>query len=106
MRGVCELALKLRGDREGPMGKRYQVIKIANRTWENRLSGMKRGACGNVGDGGFIPPKTARAAFLSQLNLIRALVRNVGICRSDDKGETQSGGSTRVRVPVRSTGAE
>jgi hypothetical protein len=53
MRGVCELALEFRGDREGPMGKRYQVIKIANRTREIRLSGMKRGACGNVGDGGF-----------------------------------------------------
>jgi len=71
------------------MGKRYQVIKIANRTRENRPSGMKRGACGNVGEGGFFPPKAARAVFLSQLNLNQALVRNAGTCRSDDKGETQ-----------------
>jgi hypothetical protein len=35
------------------------------------------------------PPRTARAVFLSQPNLIQALVWNVGTCRSDDKGETQ-----------------
>ena len=69
------------------------MIKIANRTREIRPSGMKRGACGNVGDGGiFFPPKAARAAFLSQPNLIQALVWNVGTCRPDTKGETQMGG--------------
>ena len=106
MRSACELALKLRGDREGPMGKRYQVIKIANRTRENRLSGMKRGACGNVGDGGFFSPKTARAVFLSQPNLNQAFAWNVGTCRSDDKGEIQSGRPMRMRVLMRSTGAD
>jgi len=39
-------------------------------------------------------------------NLIQALVWNVGTCRSDDKGETQSGGPMRERVPMRDTGAE
>jgi hypothetical protein len=38
------------------------------------------------------PPKTARAVFLSQLNLNQALVWNVGTCRPDAKGETQMGG--------------
>ena len=38
------------------MGKRYEVIKIANRIRENRPSGMKRGACGNVGHGGIRNP--------------------------------------------------
>jgi hypothetical protein len=38
------------------------------------------------------PPRTARAVFLSQPNLIQALVRNVGTCRPDVKGETQMGG--------------
>jgi hypothetical protein len=35
------------------------------------------------------PPKTARAVFLSQLNLIQAFARDLGTCRFDDKGETQ-----------------
>jgi len=39
-------------------------------------------------------------------NLIQALVWNVGTCRSDGKGETQSGRPTRVRVPMRGTGAD
>ena len=39
-------------------------------------------------------------------NLIQAFVWNVGTCRSDDKGETRSGGPTRVRVPMRGTGAD
>ena len=39
-------------------------------------------------------------------NLNQAHVRNVGTCRPDGKGETQSGGPTRVRVPMRSTGAD
>jgi len=38
------------------MGKRYEVLKTANRTRENRPSGMKRGACGNVGQGGIRNP--------------------------------------------------
>ncbi len=38
--------------------------------------------------------------------LIQALVWNVGTCRSDDKGETQVGETTRVRVPMRDTGTE
>jgi len=41
----------------------------------------------------------------SGVNLM-ALAWNVGTCRSDDKGETQIGGPTRVRVPMRSTGAD
>ncbi len=40
------------------------------------------------------------------VNLNQAPVWNVGTCRSDDKGETSSGGPTRVRVPMRSTGAD
>ena len=39
-------------------------------------------------------------------NLIQALEWNVGTCRSDDKGETQVEDPTRVRVPMRDTGAE
>ena len=42
----------------------------------------------------------------SGVNLMQALVWNVGTCRSDGKGETQIGGPTRVRVPMRSTGAD
>ena len=44
----------------------------------------RKGAC--IGNS---PPKTARAVFLSQLDLNQALVWNVGTCRSDAKGETQ-----------------
>jgi len=40
------------------------------------------------------------------VNLIQALVWNAGTCRSDDKGETRSGGPTRARVPMRGTGAD
>ena len=40
------------------------------------------------------------------VTLIQALVWNVGTCRSDDKGETQVEDPTRVRVPMRDTGAE
>jgi len=40
------------------------------------------------------------------VTLIQALVWNVGTCRSDDKGETQVEEPTRVRVPMRDTGAE
>jgi hypothetical protein len=36
----------------------------------------------------------------------QALVRNVGTCRSDAKGEPASGGPTRGRVPMRSGGAD
>jgi hypothetical protein len=39
-------------------------------------------------------------------NLIQALVRNVGTCRSDIKGEIQVEETTRMRVPMRDTGAE
>jgi len=39
-------------------------------------------------------------------NLIQAHVWNVGTCRSDGKGETQSGGPMGVRVPMRDTGAD
>lgn len=38
--------------------------------------------------------------------MIRAFVGNVGTCCSDDKGETQSGGPIRVRVPMQSARAE
>jgi hypothetical protein len=37
------------------------------------------------------------------VNLSQALVWNVGTCRSDAKEETQSGGPTRIRVPMRDT---
>jgi hypothetical protein len=40
------------------------------------------------------------------VTLTQALVRNVGTCRSDGKGETQVEEPTRVRVPMRSTGAD
>ena len=39
-------------------------------------------------------------------NLIRAFVRNVGTCRSDAKGEIQVEETTRMRVPMRDTGAD
>ena len=39
-------------------------------------------------------------------NLNQVLAWNVGTCRSDDKGETQIEGPMRVRVPMRSTGAD
>ena len=39
-------------------------------------------------------------------NLIQALVWNVGTCRSDDKGEIQVEETTRMRVPMRGTGAD
>jgi hypothetical protein len=44
VRGVCEWALKPRRSREGGSGK----VMVANRTREIRLSGMTRGAYGNV----------------------------------------------------------
>ena len=31
------------------MGRLQMIVVVANRTRENRPSGMKRGACGNVG---------------------------------------------------------
>lgn len=37
---------------------------------------------------------------------VQALVRNVGTCRSDAKGELTSGRTTRRRVPMRSGGAD
>ena len=40
------------------------------------------------------------------VTLIQARVRNVGTCRSDDKGETQVEEPTRVRVPMQGTGAD
>ena len=51
---------------------------------------------------------TAWTAFRHKggVNLSQALVWNVGTCRSDGKGETQSGGPMRVRVPMRDTGAD
>ena len=39
-------------------------------------------------------------------NLIQALVGNVGICRPDVKGEIQVEETTRMRVPMRGTGAD
>jgi len=36
----------------------------------------------------------------------RALVWNVGTCRPDTKGEIQVEETTRMRVPMRGTGAE
>jgi len=40
------------------------------------------------------------------MNLNLALMKNVGTCRSDVKGESRSGSPTRLRVPMPSTGAE
>ena len=40
------------------------------------------------------------------VTLLQALMGNVGTCRLDDKGEAQVGNTTRVRVPMPSTGAE
>jgi len=40
------------------------------------------------------------------VNVYQALVRNVGTCRRDDKGEGASGEPARPRVPMRGTGAE
>lgn len=37
---------------------------------------------------------------------ILAIVRNVGTCRCDDKGEPREGKTSIGRVPMRSTGAE
>ena len=39
-------------------------------------------------------------------NLIQALVWNVGTCRPDAKGEIQVEETTRMRVPMRDTGAD
>jgi hypothetical protein len=38
--------------------------------------------------------------------LNQALVRNVRTCRSDAKGDIQAAHTARIRVPMRSTGAE
>jgi hypothetical protein len=40
------------------------------------------------------------------VTLRRASIRNTGTCRSDVKGEIQAGITARIRVPMRSTGAE
>ena len=40
------------------------------------------------------------------MSVVRALVRNVGTCCPDVKGEIPSGGHTRMRVPRRGRGAE
>ena len=37
---------------------------------------------------------------------MQALVRNMGTCHLDVKGETRSGGPVRARVPRRGTGAD
>jgi len=39
-------------------------------------------------------------------SLVQAFMRNVGTWRSDVKGETQGARTPRVRVPMRSTGAD
>jgi hypothetical protein len=39
-------------------------------------------------------------------NLVKALVWNVGTFRPDDKGEIQVEDPTRMRVPMRGTGAD
>ena len=40
------------------------------------------------------------------VNLIQAFMCNVGTCRPDAKGEIQVEETTRVRVPMRGTGAD
>ena len=40
------------------------------------------------------------------MNVAQAFVWNVGTYDSDAKGEIPSGGPTRMRVPMRSIGAE
>jgi hypothetical protein len=40
------------------------------------------------------------------VTLGRASMRNTGTCRSDVKGEIQAAITARIRVPMRSTGAE
>ena len=40
------------------------------------------------------------------VTLFQAFLRNVGTCRLDAKGEIQVGNTTRMRVPMPSTGAE
>jgi len=40
------------------------------------------------------------------VNLIQALMGNVGTCRLDEKGKSPSGRTTRVKVPMRGTGTE
>jgi hypothetical protein len=40
------------------------------------------------------------------VTLGRASIRNTGTCRSDVKGEIQAAITARIRVPMRSTGAE
>ena len=40
------------------------------------------------------------------VNLNQALVRNVGTCRPDAKGETPAEATASVSVPMRGTGAE
>ena len=40
------------------------------------------------------------------VTLSQALVRNVGTCRLDAKGEAQVDSTTRARVPMRGTGTE
>ncbi len=40
------------------------------------------------------------------MNLIQAYVWNLGTCRSDAKGESQSAAPWSERVPMRNTGAE
>ena len=42
---------------------------------------------------------------IGDVSLFRAFVWNMGICRSDDKGETQVR-TTSVRVPMQSTETE
>ena len=40
------------------------------------------------------------------VTLFQAFLRNVGTCRLDAKGEIQVGNTTRMSVPMSSTGAE
>jgi len=40
------------------------------------------------------------------VTLFQAFLRNVGTCRLDAKGEIQVGNTTRMRVPMPSSGAE
>jgi hypothetical protein len=62
-----------------------------------------------------LPPGSARGEpeacpsgirHIGGAKLNQALVRNVRTCRSDAKGDIQAAHTARIRVPMRSTGAE
>jgi len=77
------------------------VSKVINGRCQNR-------GCNGFPGSGWREPlyRPVGIRYKGGVNVYQALVRNVGTCRRDAKGEGASGAPARLRVPMRGTGAE